>query len=55
VTRNQKILLAVIIVAVVWWCWPRPPRRWQYMGRAGGAGPGQTGAGGPGPGAYIGL
>jgi len=48
-----KLGLAAAALAVLWLAVRQPPRRgpyWQYMGQAGGAGPGQTGSGGPGPG-----
>lgn len=55
-SKNQKRAAAgVAVIAGCWWLLSRPPGArlpgfYPYMGRAGGAGPGQTGSGGRGPG-----
>jgi len=44
------VLAAVVLVLCAMYRRRSKARPWQPMGNAGGAGPGQTGAGGPGPG-----
>ena len=51
--KQNKLAAAGAILAAGWWLLARPSARplgYPYMGQAGGAGPGQTGSGGKGPG-----